>query len=99
MLYGELGFQGVTLSCFGLVTIWFLVAVGLKQPDQFRSVVLRIDSGSDYEGIAARLREIRGVAEAVVVPEDGVAYLKVSAGQLDSDTLDTLAADPNIKLK
>ena len=49
--------------------------------------------------MAAQLGRARGVAEAVVVPEHGVAYLKVNAGQLDSDTLNSLAADPNIKLK
>jgi len=37
--------------------------------------------------LVMRLTSIRGVAEAVVIPEDGVAYLKVDKKALDREAL------------
>jgi MFS family permease len=87
MLYGMFGAMSVLLSCCGLVLVWFIVALGLDQPHNLRSMVLTINTGLNHDNVAARLGKVRGVAEAVVVPEDGVAYLKVNAGLLDSDAL------------
>jgi len=42
--------------------------------------------------LADRLLAVPGVAEAVVVPEDGVAYLKVDRGKLDRTALDAILA-------
>lgn len=77
-------------SCFGLVLVWFVVALGLEQPHNLRSMVLKIDTGFSEHSAAAQLARVRGVAEAVVVPEDGVAYLKVDARLLDNDALETV---------
>ena len=42
--------------------------------------------------LAARLTAVTGVAEAVVIVEDGVAYLKVDRKALDEEALEELTA-------
>ena len=44
----------------------------------------------EAERLAARLTQVQGVAEAAVVPEDGVAYLKVDGHALDESALQAL---------
>ncbi len=39
------------------------------------------------EGLAERLRGLAGVSEAVVVEEDGVAYLRIDRRVFDESTL------------
>jgi hypothetical protein len=45
-------------------------------------------SAADADRLSARLRQVPGVAEALVVPEEGLAYLKV-----DSKTFDRAKAE------
>ncbi len=42
--------------------------------------------------LAQRFTQVRGVAEAVVIGEEGVAYLKVDKHALDEDALALAAA-------
>ena len=42
--------------------------------------------------LGQQITAVRGVAEAVVIGEDGVAYLKVDQHALDEEALSALAA-------
>ena len=67
-----------------LALLWLLLAATMRTPSYFASRVVRLGAGtSDPVQLAAALRALPGVAEAVVVTEDGVAYLKVDSKLYD----------------
>jgi len=96
-LGGELmGMGGGTAVFWGgaaLIGVWWLVAATMQPPRYLSSYLLKvgaIDEGQ-ADRLVDRLSTIAGVAEAVVIPEDGVAYLKVDKRVLDEDALHELA--------
>jgi MFS family permease len=91
---------------FGLIAVfqagalvaaaWVLLALGMRKPGRYTSRLLnlgRMEQGLAGE-LAGRLRGVSGVVEAVVVADEGVAYLKVDRDQLDAAALDEIVARP-----
>ncbi|MGH8415029.1 MAG: MFS transporter [Gammaproteobacteria bacterium] len=92
-LQGVWGLTGVFSLCAVLAGLWWLVALFMRPPGRVSSRVLRVQvqDESAASRLAEELRRIPGVLEAVVVPAEGVAYLRVGAG-LDEVRLAALAA-------
>ena len=90
----HLGSQGVFLVAVVAALVWLLVAYGMRPPAHLSSELraLGVAAADRAQELAERLRAVPGVAEAVVVPEDGVAYLKVDRGKLDRSALDSILA-------
>ena len=88
-VYGAWGFDGVFVLGTAGIALWLLVAVGMKSPRYLSSYVLHLEEGALAEeaSTAARLAGISGVEEVMVVPEEGVAYLKVDRKTLDEARL------------
>ncbi|GAB4359833.1 MAG: MFS transporter [Gammaproteobacteria bacterium] len=93
-LHGTYGLDSVFLAGAALVAVWLGVAAGMQPPRKLRSVVLHVGAMEADQArlLAARLSEIRGVAEAVVVQDEEVAYLKVDSAQFDESALEEFAA-------
>jgi MFS family permease len=70
----------------GLALLWLLVAVTMKQPSYLTTRLIRIGNGRAVaaEDLAAKLRQVPGVAEAVVIAEEDLAYLKVDSRTFDA---------------
>ncbi|MDE2072369.1 MAG: MFS transporter [Alphaproteobacteria bacterium] len=66
---------------FGL--LWFLTALSMKDPIYLATKLLRIGSSRNTEDIIVKLRAVPGVADAVFVAEEGLAYLKVDSKLFD----------------
>ena len=93
-LYGRFGLDSVFLFCAVAAVLWLAVAAGMRNPSYLSSRLLRVEV-TDPEAarrLARRITAVHGVAEAVVIPEDGVAYLKVDSGALDEAALEAAAA-------
>ncbi len=93
-LRGLLGLKGVfALATFGALA-WFLVAWTMANPRYLSSYLLNVGDLDDVEArlLTLRLCEVPGVAEAVVVAAEGVAYLKVDRHALDEIALRELVA-------
>jgi YajR YAM domain len=62
----------------------------MRRPSHLTTRVVRLRdcSAADKDALSARLHQVPGVAEALVVPEEGLAYLKV-----DSKTFDRAKAE------
>jgi predicted MFS family arabinose efflux permease len=91
-VHGRLGADAVFLACGCAVVFWLVVASRLPSPRYLSSVVFGL-GGCGHEHLvewADRLRAVRGVEEAVVIPSDQVAYLKVDNQCLDQVALDAL---------
>jgi MFS family permease len=85
LLSGYAGATGVFLMCAALALSWFTYARGMVLPRPVRSHVVKVGrlTAAEATALTVRLAAVAGVSEAVVVGEDGVAFLKV-----DRDTLD-----------
>jgi MFS family permease len=79
------GLAGVFLLGAGVATLWLLVAVNMTNPRRLSNQMLRIGTlnAAQAEQLTAKLRTIPGIAEAVVIIEDGLAYLKIDKTVLD----------------
>jgi predicted MFS family arabinose efflux permease len=86
---GHYGLAAVFALAGCIALIWFGIAVSMPQPSYLSSYLLRV--GRLHSGEADRLAEqlltVQGVADAVVVGDEGVAYLKVDSKELDVSAL------------
>jgi MFS family permease len=86
------GAVGVFILACALAVLWLLVAGGMRRPSHLTTRVLRLDgSAADADRLSARLCQVPGVAEALVVPEEGLAYLKVDSKVFDRAKAESVA--------
>lgn len=78
-----------------LALLWLVVAATMAQPSYLTTRLIPIADGKAGDaGLAAKLRQVPGVAEAVVIAEDKLAYLKVDSKAFDSKLAESLAGAP-----
>jgi MFS family permease len=87
VLAQHFGASGVFAFCAALMAVWAAVAAGMKVPPPLRLRTVAVPAAMDPEELRRRLVEIRGVREAVVVPDEGVAHLKVTPGWDESSVM------------
>ncbi|MGH8317441.1 MAG: MFS transporter [Steroidobacteraceae bacterium] len=87
------GAVGVFILACALTVLWLLVAGTMRRPSHLTTRVVRVGDGPevDAERLSARLRQVPGVAEALVVPEEGLAYLKVDSKIFDRAQAESVA--------
>ncbi len=88
-LLGLWGVGGVFFFCALILVCWLLLALTMRHPRYLNSFMVYVGPVSQEEGrrIAMEMTRITGVAEAVVIAEDGVAYLKVDGAAVDRKAL------------
>ncbi len=88
-IYGRWGTNAVFLFCSGVALLWLLVALSMKPPRHLSSQLFNVGtlSLSQAKLMSTELITVRGVIDAVVVADEGVAYLKVDRDQLDQPAL------------
>ena len=93
-LRGLFGLSGVFTLATLAALIWLIVALTMKNPRYLSNYLLKVGVLDEVEAglLTLRLREAPGVAEAVVVAAEGVAYLKVDRHLLDEAVLQQIAA-------
>ena len=78
-LHGHFGLSAVYL-CFALwALLWFLIALSMKNPPAVRTCLYGIGALSldAAQKLTQELSRLKGVYEATILNEDGVAMLKV----------------------
>jgi MFS family permease len=87
------GDSGVFVLTAILALVWLLAAATMAQPSYLTTRLLPIADGraGDAEALAARLRQVPGVAEAVVIADEKLAYLKVDSRSFDAAMAQSLA--------
>ncbi len=90
------GDAGVFALTAALALIWLLAAATMAQPSYLTTRLLPIADGraGDAASLAARLRQVPGVAEAVVIADEKLAYLKVDSKSFDAAMAESLAGMP-----
>lgn len=88
-ILGLYGINGVFLFASFAMLVWLLFALTMKSPRYLSTYVVKLSQigEEDILKATAGLTSIRGVAEAVVIPEDRAAYLKVELHALDKEGL------------
>ena len=89
-MQGSFGFGGVFLLGAVSASLWLLVASGMARPRNLRNKLLHVGvlSTEESDGLLARITSVAGVVEAVIVNEEGVAYLKIDPETMDPSALD-----------
>ena len=93
-LYGAFGLISVFIFCALIAGLWAWLALGMAAPRYLRSHMVNVGAidPSQAQSLAARLMQVPGVVEAVVIVEDGIAYLKVDSRLLDEEALGEFSA-------
>ncbi|MBX2881495.1 MAG: MFS transporter [Granulosicoccus sp.] len=78
-LYDIAGLSGLFVALAGLCAMWLFVVLGLQNPKAVSSYIWTVGDISLQQGqeLVGSLQQVEGVDDAVVVCEEGVAYLKV----------------------
>ncbi len=87
------GDSGVFALTSALAVLWLAAAATMARPSYLATRLVRISDAqaAHAESLAASLRQITGVAEAVVIAEEKLAYLKVDARAFDAAKAEALA--------
>lgn len=90
VLHGLYGLHAIFIVSAGGALLWLLLALSMSRPEKLGTYIYRIavtEDAVDAAELSRQLTGLAGVAEAVVVVEEGVAYLKVDKQQFDESTL------------
>jgi MFS family permease len=92
-VHQRVGSSEVFAVTAGLGLVWLIAAVTMAQPSYLTTRLLPIADGrvGDPENLAKNLRQVPGVAEAVIVPDEKLAYLKVDSKSFDAAMATALA--------
>ncbi|CAG8999050.1 MAG: Inner membrane transport protein YajR [Candidatus Celerinatantimonas neptuna] len=93
LVLSHLGRTPVVLVAIGVLVIWMLVAMGLKVQSGLKNYTLSYEHGADSNAMAGYLGQLEGVLEAVVIPDERTAYLKVNDKLFDLERARTLVRE------
>ena len=87
------GATGVFLLTAGVIAVWLLLVVSMREPRFLTTRQIRVGAQStpQAEKLARKLAAVPGVAEAIVIAEEGIAYLKVDPSALDKKRLESFS--------
>jgi predicted MFS family arabinose efflux permease len=93
-LLGAYGLPAVFGFCALMAAVWALVALGMASPRYLKNQMVNVGaiSAEQAHELASRFKTVMGVVEAVVIAEEGVAYLKVDSALLDETALREFSA-------
>lgn len=89
LIYGVAGINVLFLSLAGLIGLWFLVALGMKNPKKLKSYTLSLVDVSEARAreIITILEALDGVEEVLFASGRDEAYLKVDHSTFDEAVL------------
>jgi predicted MFS family arabinose efflux permease len=89
------GADGTFVFCLVMALLWLMVAWGMADPKYLSNYLLPVGAldADQASLLETELKGLEGVADAVVIPQDRVAYLKVDLKQVDQEALDGYAVE------
>jgi len=92
-VYGNAGADAVFLLCAAIAVVWLLVSATMTEPPYVSSLRITLSELAVKDSaLQARILAQPGVAEAVVVPEEFSAYVKVDTKQTNRKPLEQLVS-------
>jgi MFS family permease len=92
-LHGRYGMEAVFEFIAAIALVWLVVALRMRRPQLLVSRMVSVGPVTEAEArtLAAHYATLPGVAEAVVIAEDRIAYLKVNPRIFDIDAARAVA--------
>lgn len=89
----------VFVFCIIIAVLWLMVTLSMESPRYLTTQLLNVGKMNEGEArtLAMKLTAVQGVAEAVVMGEEGVAYLKVDSKALDEEKLFEYSVSENFE--
>ena len=89
LVHGRFGLHAVFLFTALGALLWLLIAASMKAPRRLSSFIHKVEvkDQAEAERLSRQLSGIAGVAEAVVIASEGVAYLRVDKQVFDEAAL------------
>ena len=86
------GSTAVFIACSVLMAIWLGLALTMRPPLPLKSAMYSLGAlwAGNASDLSARLVAVRGVREAVILPEERVALLKVMRDDWDQDRIEAI---------
>ncbi|MCH9698187.1 MAG: MFS transporter [Gammaproteobacteria bacterium] len=74
------------------VLVWLMIASFMKTPKRISSLLWSVNIESPHQArqMTENISSLDGIEEAVIIPEEGVAYLKVNKARLDFDAVEQI---------
>lgn len=96
VIAGEFGPSAVFAFALGVTVLWFAIAWGLREPPLAQTHLVRLTPAQRAAAVeTARVFNAEpGVTEAVVLADEGIAYIKVDPAVFDIGALQRFGADP-----
>jgi MFS family permease len=96
-IYQHVGGEGVLYFCAMVAGVWVVLAATMRNPRYLTSHMINVGQVTEAEAkhLVVQMTQITGVAEAIVIPEDGVAYLKVDKHALEEEALAKFSINEN----
>jgi MFS family permease len=92
-VYGNVGAGAVFLVCAAIAVVWLMVSSTMTEPPYVSSLRITLSELAVKDSaLQARIMAQPGVAEAVVVPEEFSAYVKVDTKQTNRKALEQLVS-------
>ncbi|MFC6805919.1 MFS transporter [Methylophaga thalassica] len=93
-LYGIFGLEGIFVASVVLVVIWLLLVFPMQAPKHYSSKIIHLSEATmnNSTDFIQQLTAIYGVKEAVMVPEEQVAYVKYSPDEINMEELEAFAS-------
>ena len=94
-MYGQFGLAAVFGMCAFFAVVWFLLSMTMQSPRYLSTHMIYVGEVDDKQArhLVNKLTQVTGVAEAIVICEDKIAYLKVDLHALDRDALSQYAVN------
>jgi MFS family permease len=93
LLYHHWGASSIFWFCLVLGGLWLLLAITMKNPPYLSSKIITIGeltTAAEVADLQTKLLAIPGIKDAMVCPEEQVAYLKIDKQQFAEDSLHTV---------
>ncbi len=92
-LYQHMSGDAVFMFCGLLASIWLILAGTMKTPRHLGSFMINVGQVDEIQAklLGGEIAKVAGVVEVTVIPEDGVAYLKIDSQLVDEEALEAFS--------
>ena len=93
-LHGQFGATSVFIFSGVLCLVWVIIASSMRSPRYLTTHLINVGKVTEEQArqLTFRITQVQGVAEVIIVIEEGVAYLKVDKNALDENALSQYSA-------
>ncbi len=87
--------QHLLFFVMGLCVLWLMITLPMKQPSYLSSYLVKVNlqSSRSCQQLEQHLLSIKGLYEAKIMSDDGIAYLKFDSRMVNRPSLDSILAD------